>query len=65
MDVDYCVKTLNDFLRVSVSKEDYCYRMELTNIEKQTRGESSNSLWCLVRQHMISASKARDKNGEL
>ena len=65
MHVEDGFKTLNDFLSVSVNKEDYCYRMEyvhnhLTNIERQTRGQNSNSLWYLVRQHMITALKAHD-----
>ena len=57
------ILTLDDFLHISKTPEEFLMHMEyfpshVDEIERQTQGQSNNPLWFEVRKHTISASKA-------
>ena len=57
------LRALDDSLLVSTTADELFLHMEyfpshMKDIELQTKGQSSNPLWCAIRKHVITASKA-------
>ena len=57
--------TFEDYLEIFDSKTDFLLHLEyfpsrIEDIERGTRGQSTNPLWCAIRKHVISASKAHE-----